>query len=190
MFRLFTRNRSTIAEPSAPEPEPWPENWAPDGVMVAERYHNQVLAVVLVYTTDANGSSCAVACLGCHYQTMSNGRSAYRSLYSLADAAKVANEHASTCRALARPLLPRPDDNDARDLLHKWVHGSRSRKEDVTFHLCDFDLGRLTLQRTRTWIETELELLAAAEPDVLHASRCEYSGALVLHILRHPDDRS
>ncbi|WP_460074071.1 hypothetical protein [Streptomyces sp. YKOK-I1] len=188
MLSLLTRNRRTIVEPPAPEPEPWPENWAPDGVIVTERYHNQVLAVVLVYTTDANGSCYAVACLGCHYQTRSNSRSTYRSLYSLADAAEVANEHASTCRALPRPLLPRPDDSDARDLLHKWVHGSRSTKEDVIFRVCEFDLARLTLQRTGAWIETELKRLAAAEPDVLHASRSEYSG-LVLRILRRPADQ-
>ncbi|MFE5372789.1 hypothetical protein [Streptomyces mirabilis] len=75
-LNLFSRTRSMPVELSAPDTEPWPENWMPEGVTVSERYHNLALAVVLVYTTDASGSSCAVACLGCHFQSDRDGRRA------------------------------------------------------------------------------------------------------------------
>jgi hypothetical protein len=192
MFGLFTRTRPMPVEPSAPDPdsELWPESWMPEGVTVSERYHNLALAVVLVYTTDASGSACAVSCLGCHFQSNKDNRSTYSSPYSLDNASKVANEHASTCRALPRPLPDRPDDATARELLRTQVRGMRRREENVILFIHAFDLGRLRLQRTKEWIETELHLLADDDPGLLRTGHSEYSGRLDLLILHQPGDRS
>ncbi|MGW2425563.1 hypothetical protein ACWC0C_41060 [Streptomyces sp. NPDC001709] len=143
-----------------------------------------------MYIADASGSTCAVACLGCHFQSDRDGRSTYASHYTLENAGNVANEHASTCRALPRPLPARPDDAAARELLHTWVRGMRRRDENVNLYVHDFDLGRLRLQRTNAWIETELRRLADGEPGLLRAQRSEYSKRLELLILHEPGHRS
>ncbi|MFF8646512.1 hypothetical protein [Streptomyces sp. NPDC015345] len=106
---LFARRPEPV---EAPAPEPWPETgetWKPEGVTIAQRYYNQAHAVVLVYTTDdgPSGTYYSVACLGCHYATRENGKRTYSTRYSLADAATVANEHATTCRALPRDIPAR-----------------------------------------------------------------------------------
>ncbi|MER5995854.1 hypothetical protein [Streptomyces viridosporus] len=60
------------------------------------------------------------------------------------------------------------------------------RDEDVRLYLRDFNLGRLILQRTNAWIDTELQRLADDEPTVLHCRRSEYSGCLEFLILHQP----
>lgn len=185
---LFSR-RPAPAEPPALEPAPWPEigeTWKPEGVTVAQRYYNQAHAVVLVYTADDGkaGTYYSVACLGCHYAT--NGERTYNTRYSLTDAAKVANEHATTCRALPRDIPARPDDDTVRERLYAWVYGARHRGQDAQLGLSDLDLIRLTLQRTNTWIEAELHQLAADQPDVLRTERSKYSGAVSYYARKLP----
>ncbi|WP_030997767.1 hypothetical protein [Streptomyces sp. NRRL F-5630] len=170
---LFTRRPE-------PAPEPWPEigeTWKPEGVTVTQRYYNQAHAIVLVYTTGAGEYSTyyAVACLGCHYATRESGKRPYSTRYSLADAAKVANAHATTCRALPRDIPARPTDDTVREQLHSWVRGTRHRHKDVQLWISDLDLSRLTLQRTTAWIEAVLQQLAADQPDVLRSERSQYS---------------
>ncbi|MGW1171685.1 hypothetical protein [Streptomyces sp. NPDC002550] len=185
---LFAR-RPAPAEPPAAEPEPWPEigeTWKPEGVTVVERYHNQAHAVVLVYTADDGKTATyyAVACLGCHFASVQDGRRTYNTRYSLADAAKAANEHATTCRALPRDIPARPDDDTVRERLRSWVSGARRRNEDVQLWLSDLALIRLTIQRTNDWIETALQQLASEEPDILLAEPSEYSGRMEFYALR------
>ncbi|MEU6680924.1 hypothetical protein [Streptomyces sp. NPDC046925] len=188
---LFAR-RTEPVEP--PAPEAWPETgetWKPEGVTIAERYYNQASSVVLVYTTDDGGpfgTYYSVACLGCHYATRENGERSYSTRYSLADAAKVANEHATTCRALPRDIPTRPDDDTVRERLHSWVRGARHKDKDVHLWLPYLDLIRLTLQRTNAWIEAELQQLAADQPDVLRTERSEYSDSVSYYARRLPEN--
>ncbi|MFD5557809.1 hypothetical protein ACFWIA_28710 [Streptomyces sp. NPDC127068] len=175
-FTLFTR-RPTPAEP--PAPEPWPETgetWTPEGVTIAQRYYNQAHAVVLVYTADEgpSGTYYSVACLGCHYATRENGQRTYSTRYGLADAAKVANEHATTCRALPRDIPARPDDDTVRERLHSWVRDARHQEGDVQLWVSDLDLIRLTLQRTNGWIVDVLQQLVVDQPDVARIERSQF----------------
>ncbi|MFB6790226.1 hypothetical protein ACFCWT_26590 [Streptomyces olivaceus] len=186
---LFSRR----PEPPLLEPEPWPEigeTWKPEGVTIAQRYYNQAHAVVLVYTTDdgPSGTYYSVACLGCHYATRENGQRTYSKRYGLADAAKVANEHATTCRALPRGIPARPDDDTVRERLHAWVRGARHRTEDVQLWISDLDLIRLTLQRTNDWIVGVLQQLAGDQPDVLRIERSQYSHYVSYHARRLPEN--
>ncbi|CAL9675202.1 hypothetical protein SUDANB176_07719 (plasmid) [Streptomyces sp. enrichment culture] len=185
-FTLFSRTRAT-PEPPAVEPEPWPEageTWAPEGVTVAERYANQVGAVVFVFSTDDQSYHHVVACMGCHYAQSTDPDNRYSSGLTLRDAGRIANAHATSCRALPRDIPARPDDNTAREQLRTWVRSMHRRDEDVRLYLRDFDLGRLILQRTNAWIDTELQRLADDEPTVLHCRRSEYSGHREFLILR------
>lgn len=189
---LFTR-RPAPAEPPAVEPEPWPEigeTWKPEGVTVVQRYYNQAHAVVLVYTTDdgTTGTYYAVACLGCHFASAQDGQRTYNTRYSLDDAAKAANEHATGCRALPRDIPARPDDDTVRERLHAWVRGARRRSDDVQLWLSDLDLIRLTLQRTNDWIEAELQQLAVDQPEILRTERREYSNRAFYYARRLPEN--
>ncbi|MFD6876966.1 MULTISPECIES: hypothetical protein [unclassified Streptomyces] len=189
---LFTR-RPEPAESPAVESEGWPEigeTWKPEGVTIAERYYNQAHAVVLVFTTDDGkyGTYYSIACLGCHYATRENGDRSYNTRYGLADAAKVANEHAATCRALPRDIPARPDDDTVRERLHSWVRGARHRDKDVQLHLSYLDLIRLTLQRSNDWIVDVLQQLAVDEPDVLRTERSEYSDHVAYYARRLPEN--
>lgn len=182
MFTLLAR-RTEAVEP--PAPTRWPEigeTWKPEGVSVVERYANLVGAVVLVYNAD----SCyhVIACLGCHYLASGDNSRTYSSRYGLKDASKAANEHASICRALPRDIPARPDEHAARARLHTWVVAMSRRDEDRRLHLSDFDSGRLILQRTNEWIETELRSFAAGRPDVLTATPSEYSPSFDYKVLR------
>ncbi|MFJ3630352.1 hypothetical protein ACIPQ3_30110 [Streptomyces albidoflavus] len=186
---LFTARRPEPVE----APAPWPEigeTWKPEGVTIAQRYYNQASSVVLVYTTDDGrcGTYYSIACLGCHFATRENGERTYNTRYGLADAAKVANEHATTCRALPRDIPARPDDDTVRERLHTWVRGARHRDKEVQLYLSYLDLIRLTVQRTNDWIETELQRLAADEPDVLRTERSEYSDAVFYYARQLPEN--
>ncbi|MFF3177942.1 hypothetical protein ACFVQ0_35585 [Streptomyces sp. NPDC057900] len=186
---LFARRPADV-EPLAVEPEPWPEigeTWKPEGVIIAQRYYNQVHAVVLVYTTDdgESGTYYSVACLGCHYATRENGQRSYSTYYGLADAAKVANEHATTCRALPRDIPARPDDDTVRERLHTWVRGTRHKEKDVQLWVCNLDLIRLTLQRSNDWIADVFRQLAADEPEVLRIERSQYSDSVFYYARRY-----
>ncbi|MYY80852.1 MULTISPECIES: hypothetical protein [unclassified Streptomyces] len=187
---LFARRPEPV---EAPAPEPWPETgetWKPEGVTIAQRYYNQAHAVVLVYTTDdgRSGTYYSIACLGCHFATRENGERTYNTRYGLADAAKVANEHATTCRALSRDIPARPDDDTVRERLYSWVRGARHRDKEVQLYLSYLDLIRLTVQRNNAWIETELQRLAADEPDVLRTERSEYSDAVFYYAQQLPEN--
>lgn len=189
---LFARRPEPV-EPPVVEREPWPEigeTWKPEGVTIAQRYYNQAHAVVLVYTTDddAYGTYYSIACLGCHYATREDGERTYNTRYSLADAAKVANEHATTCRALPRDIPARPDDDTVRERLHSWVRGARRRGEENQLWLPHLDLIRLTIQRTNAWIKAELQQLAADQPDVLRTERSEYSDTVFYYALPLPEN--
>jgi hypothetical protein len=189
---LFARRPATI-EPPAVEPEPWPEigeTWKPEGVNIVQRYYNQAHAIVLVYTTDdgTTGTYYAVACLGCHFASARNEQRTYNTRYSLTDAAKAANEHATTCRALPRDLPARPDDDTVRERLRSWASSSRRRDADVELWLSDLDLIRLTLQRTNDWITAALQQLAVDQPDVLRTRTSEYSGRIEFYARRLPEN--
>jgi hypothetical protein len=75
----------------------------------------------------------------------------------------------------AQPIR-RPDDTDARELLHQWVRDLR-RGEDFYLHFHHFDLRRLLLQRTNAWIATELQHLADGQPDLLRITPTTYGEA-------------
>ncbi|QNT98316.1 hypothetical protein HEP81_08088 (plasmid) [Streptomyces griseofuscus] len=187
---LFARRPEPV---EAPAPEPWPEigeTWKPEGVTIAQRYYNQANSVVLVYTADdgPHGTYYSVACLGCHYATRENGQRTYNTRYGLADAAKVANEHATTCRALPRDIPARPDDNTVRERLHSWVCGARHRDKDVQLCVSDLDLIRLTLQRTNAWIVDVLQQLVVDQPDVARIERSEYSDYVSYYARRLPEN--
>ncbi|MXG30170.1 hypothetical protein [Streptomyces sp. YIM 132580] len=49
---------------------------------------------------------------------------------------------------------------------------------DVDLDLAEFDSGRLELQRTNEWIQTELEALAAERSDLLVVRRDDRTGAV------------
>ncbi|MEW2373441.1 hypothetical protein AB0940_29320 [Streptomyces sp. NPDC006656] len=187
---LFARRPEPV---EAPAPEPWPEigeTWKPEGVTIAQRYYNQAHAVVLVYTTD-DGGSCtyyAVACLGCHYATAKDGKRTYNTSYNLADAGTVANEHATSCRALPRDIPARPDDDTVRERLHAWVRGSRRRGEDTQLWLRDLDLLRLTLQRTNDWLVGVLNQLVVDEPEILRVEHSQYSDYVSYYARRLPEN--
>ncbi|WP_327180347.1 hypothetical protein OG599_34755 (plasmid) [Streptomyces sp. NBC_01335] len=173
---LFARRPEPV---EAPAPDPWPEigeTWKPEGVTIAQRYYNQAHAVVLVYTPDDDktGHCYTVACLGCHFASAYGGKPTYTP-YGLAQAATVANEHATTCRALPRTLPARPDDDTVREQLHAWVNDNR-RYATNQLWLSSLDLRRLTMQRTTAWIENVLQQLAADQPDVLRIERSSHSG--------------
>ncbi|MET9483635.1 hypothetical protein [Streptomyces sp. NPDC006638] len=175
-FPPFARN----PEPLAPTPEPWPEigeTWKPEGVTVAQRYYNQAHAVVLVYTPEDKkpGTYYTVACLGCHFSSMEEKGTYTGTRHGLAQAARVANEHATTCRALPRDIPARPDDEAARKRLHAWVSAAREHDEDVRIWLTDLDLTRLTIQRTNQWIAGELQQLAVDQPEILRTERSKDS---------------
>lgn len=187
---LFARRPEPV---EAPAPEPWPEigeTWKPEGVTIAQRYYNQAHAVVLVYTADEgpSGTYYSVACLGCHYATRENGQRTYSTRYGLADAAKVANEHATTCRALPRDIPARPDDDTVRERLHSWVRGARHRDKDVQLWVSDLDLIRLTLQRTNAWIVDVLQQLVVDQPDIARIERSEYSDYVSYYARRLPEN--
>ncbi|MEV5658237.1 hypothetical protein [Streptomyces sp. NPDC052291] len=187
---LFARRPEPV---EAPAPEPWPEigeTWKPEGVTIAQRYYNQAHAVILVYTTDdgPHGTYYSVACLGCHYATAKDGKRTYSTLYDLADAATVANEHATTCRALPRDIPARPDDDTVREQLHAWVRRSRRRNEDTQVWVSDLDLLRLTLQRTNDWIVAVLNQLVVDEPEILRVERSQYSDYVSYYARRLPEN--
>ncbi|MFF4227429.1 hypothetical protein ACFYZH_31905 [Streptomyces abikoensis] len=187
VLSMFTHPART--EPAPYSPEPWPEigeTWKPEGVTIVERYANLAGAVVLVYSADRDGYHHVIACLGCHHLVSRNKDRTYNTRYTLEDAAKVANDHASTCRALPRDIPTRPDDDVARKLLHQWVLSVPRRVEPLTLYLSDFDEERLTLQRTNGWIEKELQGFAAERPDLLSAKPSEYSSSIEFTLLGKP----
>ncbi|MCY0946999.1 hypothetical protein [Streptomyces antarcticus] len=189
---LFARRPESVEAP-APERDPWPEigeTWKPEGVTIAQRYYNQAHAVVLVYTTDdgKSGTYYSIACLGCHYATREDGARTYNTRYGLADAGRVANEHATTCRALPRDIPDRPDDDTVRERLHSWVRGARHRDKDVQLWVGDLDLIRLTLQRTNDWIVGVFQQLLVDEPEVLRIERSEYSDYVSYYARRLPEN--
>ncbi|MFE6903884.1 hypothetical protein ACFVFJ_44900 [Streptomyces sp. NPDC057717] len=185
---LFSR-RPALVEPPAVAPET-AETWKPGGVTIAQRYYNQAHAVVLVFTADDGPSVTyySVACLGCHYATRWNAARTYNTRYGLADAAKVANEHATTCRALPRGIPARPDDDTVRKRLHAWVSGARTRDKDVELRLSCLDLSRLTVQRTNDWIQAELQQLAADQPEILRTERSQYSDYVSYYARQLPEN--
>ncbi|MER5973298.1 hypothetical protein ABT112_26830 [Streptomyces sp. NPDC002055] len=178
-------------EPPTLEDELWPETgetWTPEGLTVVERYYNLANAVVILYTADHKeiGTYYAVACLGCHYLVTRDKHRTYSTRLTLEAAAKAANGHASTCRALARSLPARPDDDTARRLLRTWVLNMRRRDQDYYLHLRHFDSRRLELQRTDEWMHTELEAFAADRGDVLSATPSKYGAGIEYELLREP----
>ncbi|WP_329169426.1 hypothetical protein OG709_35810 (plasmid) [Streptomyces sp. NBC_01267] len=183
---LFVRRPEPV---EAPAPELWPEigeTWKPEGISIVERYYNLGHAVVLVYSADRDGYYHLVSCLGCHYLVTRDKSRTYNTRYRLEDAARVANEHASICRALPRELPARPDDDTARRMLHTWVLGLPRRDEDFYLDLWDFDSGRLELQRTNKWMQNELVAFAAERGDVLSAKPSDYGSGINYTVLRQP----
>ncbi|MEE6269158.1 hypothetical protein V2E29_26420 [Streptomyces diastatochromogenes] len=183
MAALFSRTA-----PADPQlvPEPGPETWTPEGVIVSQRFLGLAGAVTLVYTADAgvSGTYYAVACLGCTYLTRSSGSDNYIS--SQQAGGQIANNHAAQCRALPRALPPRPDDDIARDIVWRRLRSNRRSDYDVTVHLTDFHLDRLALQRPTAWIEEELQRLADTQPETLTAKPRTYGTGTEFTILRYP----
>ncbi len=68
------------------------------------------------------------------------------------------------------------------------MRGARHRDKEVELYLSYLDLIRLTIQRTNTWIETELQQLAADQPDVLRTERSEYSDAVFYYARQLPEN--
>ncbi|MFJ9188467.1 hypothetical protein ACIRQO_36125 [Streptomyces anulatus] len=186
---LFTRRHAAAPAAPAEEPAPraWPEigeTWKPEGLPVAERYYNQAHAVVLVAST-GHTPYYLVACLGCHFLSTRTKYLDSHIHYTLTTAAGAANDHAATCRALPRELPARPDESEARRLLHSWVRAMPRRRglQYTDFDVSDLDSGRLELQRTNEWIQTELEALAIEQSDLLSARPDEHTGTVRFRIL-------
>ncbi|MCL7496065.1 hypothetical protein M8I34_32370 [Streptomyces sp. MCA2] len=188
MLTLFSR--TTAQAELETTPEPWPETWAPEGVIVAQRYLGLAGAVVLVYTTASSwsGQYYAVACLGCTYVTARHKDRPGSDFLTQQRAAELANTHAGTCRALPRPLPDRPDDETARDIIRRHLHNARRSADDIPLLLTDFHPQRLVLQRTTSWIETELLAAADEHPDVLTAKPHTYGPGHTFTL--HPFPRS
>ncbi|MGP3978956.1 hypothetical protein ACTWQF_34075 [Streptomyces sp. 8N114] len=189
---LFAR-RPALIESTVCEPETLPESgetWQPEGVTIAQRYYNQAHAVVLVYTADdgTTGTYYAVACLGCHFASAEDERRTYNPRYSLTDAAKTANKHATACRALPRDIPARPDDATVREWLRSWASGARRRNKDVQLWLSDLDLIRLTIQRPNDWIEAALQQLAVDQPEILRTERSKYSDRIFYYARSLPEN--
>ncbi|MFI1557613.1 hypothetical protein [Streptomyces globisporus] len=60
---------------------------------------------------------------------------------------------------------------------------------DTDLDLAEFDSGRLELQRTNEWIQTELEALAAERSDLLAARRDDRTGTVRFRARPLPADR-
>ncbi|WP_051860351.1 hypothetical protein [Streptomyces anulatus] len=196
LIDLFTRRPAAPAAPAEdPAPRAWPEigeTWKPEGLPVAERYYNQAHAVVLVASTgqDPYGTTYyLVACLGCHFLSTRTKYLDSHIRYSLGKAAETANAHAGTCRALPRELPARPEESAARHLLYSWVLAMPRRRDPHQYtdiDLSDFDSGRLELQRTNEWIQTELTALTIEQSDLLTARPDEHTGTVRFRILPQP----
>lgn len=184
---LFSRTR-TATQPEHTS-QPWPEigeTWKPEGVTVTQRFLGLAGAVVLVYTADVgvNGTTYAVACLGCSYRTRTKDRD-----YSIASeqaGGEIANAHAAQCRALLRDLPARPDDDTAREIVRRRLNAERRSDYDSTVYLTAFHLDRLALQRSTEWIEEELQRLADEQPEFLTAKPRTYGTGTEFTILRRP----
>jgi hypothetical protein len=190
VLALFNRTRRASSEP--PAIEPWPElgeTWMPEGVTVVERHWNQAMsAIVLVYSA-GESSYHVVACLGCHFSVAQDPFRSHLGGMKLTDANRVATEHATTCRALPRGIPDRPDDDRAREQLRKWALSWRRKADKVQIMLSDFDLHRLTLQRSNEWIEAELQQLAVDRPDVFAVQRSDYNHTtFYYYVLSQPEN--
>lgn len=62
----------------------------------------------------------------------------------------------------------------------------RDPHQYTDFDLSDFDSGRLELQRTNEWIQTEVEALAIEQSDLLSARTDEHTGTVRFRILPRP----
>ncbi|MFJ9412458.1 hypothetical protein [Streptomyces sp. NPDC101393] len=188
MPTLFSRTSETPT--TSESSQPTPETWTPEGVTVAQRYLGLAGAVVLVYTTDSSwsGEYYAVACLGCTYITARHKDRPGSDFLTQQRAAELANIHAGTCRALRRPLPDRPDDATARDIIRRHLHNARRSVNDRPLLLSDLHPQRLVLQRTTSWIETELLAVADEHPDVLTAKPRAYGTGYEFTL--HPFPRS
>ncbi|WP_326680928.1 hypothetical protein [Streptomyces sp. NBC_01237] len=156
---LFTRTAPTAV----------PETWTPEGTIVSQRYRALEGATVLVYTADTNHGTppYVAACLGCTHRADRNTAGA---LMTEAEAARAANAHATTCRALPRGVPARPDDTAAAALIRTrlWAHRYSTTPHPV--RLSDFDVLRVDLQRHTDWIKAALASLAQTEPGFLTAT--------------------
>lgn len=175
VLALFNRARRASAEP--PASEPWSElgeTWMPEGVTVVERHWNQAMsAIVLVYSAGQNNVH-VVSCLGCHFSVEQDPEPGHLGRLKLTDANRIATQHATSCRALPRAIPDRPDEDCAREQLHKWVLSWPRKADNVQIMLSYLDLHRLSLQRSNEWIEAELQQLAVDRPDVLVVQRSVY----------------
>ncbi|WP_057668716.1 hypothetical protein [Streptomyces anulatus] len=164
---LFTRTHPVHASASAPVHAP--ETWTPEGTLVSQRYRALEGATVLVYTADADRGTAyyAAACLGCTYRA-SETTADYP--MSEAEAAKAANAHASTCRAMPRGVPARPEDPEAVELVRSRLSRHRYGTSPRRVHLSDFNALRVDLQRSTPWIKALLESLAQTEPGFLTAT--------------------
>ncbi|MFI2031900.1 hypothetical protein [Streptomyces buecherae] len=184
---LFSRTRNTPEPKHTPQPQPERgETWKPEGVIVTQRFIGLAGAIVLVYTADAgvNGTTYAVACLGCPFRTRTNNRD-----YSISTeqaGAEIANAHAAQCRALPRDLPARPDDDTAREIVRRRLNAERQSDYDTLVYLTSFHLDRLALQRSTEWIEEEMQRLADEQPDSLTAQPRSYAPGTEFTILRRP----
>ncbi|MEU0896868.1 hypothetical protein [Streptomyces massasporeus] len=190
VLALFNRTRHAFVEP--PATEPWPElgeTWMPEGVTVVERHWNQAMsAIVLVYSADVSSYHHVVACLGCHFSAAKDPESLYGSGLKLTDASRIATEHATRCRALSRAIPDRPDDDTAREQLRKLTLSWQRKSDKVQIMLSDFDVHRLTLQRSNGWIEAELQQLAVDRPDVFVVQRSDYDHTTFYYYVVPPSE--
>ncbi|MGV9883330.1 hypothetical protein [Streptomyces sp. NPDC003006] len=153
----------------APAPALVPETWTPEGTLVSQRYRALEGAIVLVYTADAGRASakCAVACLGCTYRAATN---AAHNPMSETDAAKAANAHAASCRAIPRGVPAGPDDTAAAEMIRTRLWARRYGKTPYPVHISDFNAIRVDLQRATDWIKALLTDLAQSDPGFLAAT--------------------
>ncbi|MEU5583024.1 hypothetical protein ABZ791_36125 [Streptomyces huasconensis] len=162
---LFTR----LAPAAAPSPTLASATWTPEGTFVSQRYRALEGAIVLVYTADADRALAkyAVACLGCTYRAATN---AVHNLMSETDAAKAANAHAASCRAIPRGVPARPDDTEAAEMIRIRLWARRYGKSPHSVRICDFNAIRVELQRPTDWIKALLTDLAQSHPGFLTAT--------------------
>lgn len=164
--------------------------WTPPGTTVVQRYRNTLGeregAIVLVYTADGDRgtSRYAAACLGCTFRA---SKTVAHNPMSEQDAAKAANAHAASCRAMNRGVPAAPDDTEAATIVRDRLWSLRqtgTRPHAVS--LSDFHADRVALQRPADFIKETMLQLAQSEPHFVTAEPCASGTGTRFLVQPHP----
>ncbi|QKZ18613.1 hypothetical protein [Streptomyces chartreusis] len=176
--------------PAAPDPA----TWTPQGTTVVQRYRNALGeregAVVLVYA--GNGARdtgyYAAACLGCTYRAASSGT---RARLTEKEAADLANEHATGCRAMNRGVPAAPSTAHAANIVRDRLWGLRPHGTTHPHYvdLIDFHADRVDLQCPEAFITQVMLHLVSSEPNFLASGSYDTGPGTRFRVLPHPRRR-